>query len=124
MASNYAIKNLEDIEPGGAEGVEGRLSRDHLDSDQLGISRWRYDPGKRSTAHRHEVQEEAYTVISGSGRVKLDDEIIELKQWDVLRVAPSVARSFEAGPGGLELISVGGTKPEGGDAEVIEDFWP
>jgi hypothetical protein len=42
----------------------------------------------------------------------------------VLRVAPSVARSFEAGPGGLELISVGGTKPEGGDAEVIEDFWP
>ena len=74
--------------------------------------------------HRHEIQEEVYTVISGSGRVKLDDEIIEIKQWDVIRVAPRVARGFEAGPEGLEIIAAGGSKPDGGDGELVEGHWP
>ena len=97
---------------------------DFLDSAELGISRWRYEPGKKTRGHRHEVQEEVYAVISGSGRVKLDDEIIEIKQWDVIRVAPQVARGFEAGPEGLEIIAAGGSKPEGGDGELVEDHWP
>jgi quercetin dioxygenase-like cupin family protein len=85
------------------------------------VSRWRYEPGRQTSGHRHEVQEEVYTVINGSGRVKLDDEIIEIKQWDVIRVAPSVARGFEAGPDGLEIIAAGGSKPEGGDGVLVED---
>ena len=124
MASDYAIKNFDDIEASGAEGIDGRFSRKFLDSTQLGVSRWRYEPGTQTLGHRHKVQEEVYTVINGSGRVKLDDEIIELKQWDVVRVAPTVARGFEAGPDGLEIIAAGGTKPEGGDGELVEDHWP
>ena len=115
MASNYKIKNFEDIEPSGGDGVDGRFSRKFLDSAQLGVSRWRYEPGKQTGGHRHEIQEEVYTVISGSGRVKLDEEIIEIKQWDVIRVAPRVARGFEAGPDGLEIIAAGGSKPDGGE---------
>ena len=123
MASDYAIKNFEDIEPSGAEGIDGRFSRKFLDSTELGVSRWRYEPGRQVPGHRHEVQEEVYTIIRGSGRVKLDDEIIEIKQWDVIRVAPNVARGFEAGPDGLEIIAAGGSKPDGGDGVLVEDHW-
>ena len=124
MPSDYAIKNFEDIEPSGADGIDGRFSRKFLDSTELGVSRWRYGPGIQTPGHRHEVQEEIYAVINGSGRVKLDDEIIEIKQWDVIRVAPKVARGFEAGPDGLEIIAAGGSKPEGGDGELVEGHWP
>lgn len=123
MASDYAITNFEDIEPSGAEGIDGRFSRKFLDSTELGVSRWRYEPGRQVPGHRHEVQEEVYTVIRGSGRVKLDDEIFEIKQWDVIRVAPNVARGFEAGPDGLEIIAAGGSKPDGGDGVLVEDHW-
>ena len=78
----------------------------------------------RNAGHRHREQEEAYVVVSGSGRAKLGDEIIELNQWDVLRVAPHVVRAFEGGPDGLELIAVGADRPEGGDGEMVEDHWP
>ena len=57
-------------------------------------------------------------------RVKLDDEVHDVKQWDVVRVAPPTVRAFEAGPDGLELIVVASDRPEGGDGERIEDFWP
>jgi len=62
-------------------------------------------------------------VVEGSGAIKLDDERIELKQWDVVRVAPQVVRGFDAGPDGLTLIAVGGRKPEGGDGHPIENRW-
>ena len=124
MTSKYAIKNFDDIERTGKDGIDGRFSRKFLESEQLGVSRWTYEPGFRTGGHRHEVQEEAYAVISGSGRMKLDDEIVDIKLWDVVRVAPTVARAFEAGPDGLTLISVGGSKPEGGDGSPVEDFWP
>ncbi len=65
---------------------------------KLGVSRFTYDPGARMPCgHRHRVQEEAYVVVAGSGRAKLDDEVVELSAWDVLRVTPAVVRSFEAG---------------------------
>jgi quercetin dioxygenase-like cupin family protein len=124
--SNYAIKNLMDVEPsngGPGEEIDVRFTRRHLDSEQLGVSWFRYGPGFRTSGHKHEVQEEAYVVVAGSGRIKLEDEVLELKRWDVVRVAPHVARGFEGGPEGLELIAIGGTKPEGGDGKLVEDFW-
>jgi quercetin dioxygenase-like cupin family protein len=124
VASDYAIKNFDDIEMSGTDGIDGRFSRKFLDSTELGVSRWRYEPGRQTLGHRHKVQEEVYTVINGSGRVKLDDEIIDVKQWDVIRVAPEVVRGFEAGPNGLEIIATGGSKPEGGDGELVEGHWP
>jgi mannose-6-phosphate isomerase-like protein (cupin superfamily) len=72
--------------------------------------------------HRHRVQVETYVVVGGSGRAKLDDEVVELSVWDVLRVAPAVVRSFEAGPEGLDVICIGGRRPEGGGTERFEDF--
>src|SRR5882757_9558758 len=109
----FKIKNLNEIEreDGAPEEVEARFARKHLDSDELGVSYFRYGPGFRSPiGHHHRVQEEAYVVVSGSGRVRLDDEIFDLRPWDVVRVSPEVTRGFEAGPDGLELIAIGGNK--------------
>jgi quercetin dioxygenase-like cupin family protein len=126
--SNYALTNLKEIEDtAGARTpqIEGRFARKQLESEQLGVSYFRYAPGFRApVGHRHRVQEEAYVVLAGSGRVKLDDDVVELRPWDVVRVAPQVARAFEAGPEGLELLAVGGTRPEEGDGELVTDFWP
>jgi mannose-6-phosphate isomerase-like protein (cupin superfamily) len=126
--SDYAIVNLLEIDDdvqGRLEGLEGRFSRKFLGSRDLGVSHWRYAPNLRNRgAHSHREQEEAYVVVSGSGRVRLDDEIREIRRWDVIRVAPEVVRAFEAGPDGLELIAVGGPKPEGGDGVRSDSPWP
>ena len=124
--SNFTRVNFEEIEPATAEdGFELRFSRKYIDSRDLGISRVRLDPGTRSpVAHRHREQEEAYVVVTGSGRALLDGELVAVGAGDVIRVAPQAVRAFEAGDEGLELIAVGGPKPEGGDGEIVEAAWP
>lgn len=126
--ANYTITNLkqdvEDTAGARTPSVEGRFARKYLDSRELGISYFRYAAGFRApVGHRHREQEEVYVVLSGSGRMKLDDDVRDLRQWDVVRVAPEVGRAFEAGADGLELMIAGGSRPEGGDGEIIEGFW-
>jgi mannose-6-phosphate isomerase-like protein (cupin superfamily) len=126
--ADYTIVNLlelDDVVGGRLPGLEGRFSRKHLGSRDLGVSHWKYGPNLRNpAAHRHREQEEAYVVIAGSGRVRLDDEIRDVRRWDVIRVGPEVLRGFESGPDGLELIAVGGPRPEGGDGVQTDDPWP
>jgi mannose-6-phosphate isomerase-like protein (cupin superfamily) len=126
--ARYAKVNLLEVEDsiaGRAEGIEGRFARKHLGSRDLGVSHWRYAPGfKATTGHRHREQEEAYLVISGSGQILLDGEVYDLEPWDLVRVAPEVLRAIAAGPDGLEVVAVGGPKPEGGDGEPGPVTWP
>jgi quercetin dioxygenase-like cupin family protein len=105
--------------------MQWKMARDALGSPELGVSRFTYEPGARMPwGHRHREQEEAYVVVAGWGRVRLDDEVRDIRQWDVIRVAPEVIRTFEAGPDGLELIAIGGPKPEGGDGVRSDSPWP
>jgi quercetin dioxygenase-like cupin family protein len=126
--SSYSTVNLTEVDDSVGErapGVEGRFGRKHLDSRDLGVSLFRYAANLRSPfAHSHREQEEAYVVVAGSGRVLLDGELLELRQWDVVRVAPEVVRAFEGGPDGLELIAIGGPKPEDGDGMPGSAEWP
>jgi quercetin dioxygenase-like cupin family protein len=126
--SSYSTVNLLDVEDSVGErvpGIEGRFGRKHLDSRDLGVSLFRYEANLRSPmAHSHREQEEAYVVVGGSGRVLLDDEVLELSLWDVVRVAPEVVRAFEAGPEGLEIVAIGGPKPEDGDGVMGAAVWP
>ncbi len=125
--SNYTIKNLKELDDAlrdSGSDVEGRFARKHLDSDHLGVSYFRWGAHVRSSlGHSHREQEEAYVVVSGSGRLKLDDEIIALRPWDVVRVAPQVIRAFEGGSDGLEVIAIGADRPEGGDGVMAKDWW-
>ena len=124
--SDWTKKNFDDLRDLSPADIpmQWRFARDALGSPELGVSRFTYEPGARMPwGYRHKVQEEIYVVVRGSGRARLDDEEIELRPWDALRVAPSVIRSFEAGPDGLEVICIGGRKPEGPDSERFPDFW-
>jgi quercetin dioxygenase-like cupin family protein len=126
--SSFATVNLLELEDSvgdRAPGIEGRFGRKQLDSRDLGISHFRYAANLRSPmAHSHREQEEAYVVVAGSGRVLLDGEVHDLRQWDVVRVAPEVVRAFEAGPEGLDVIAIGGPKPPDGDGVPGAATWP
>jgi mannose-6-phosphate isomerase-like protein (cupin superfamily) len=123
---DYTIKNLTDVEDmaatqGFGDVQEARFAHGDLNAEQIGISLQRVRPGKRHAfAHRHQQAEEVYVVVSGSGRVKLDDEVKEVRPLDAIRVGPSVTRAFEAGEEGLELIAF--SPRAKGDAEIVEDF--
>ena len=123
----YAKKNLRDVEDsavkfGLSESQEARFARTDLGAEQTGMNFLRVKPSKREAfAHRHERAEEIYVVVGGSGRVKLDDDLVELAPLDAVRVSPGVTRSFEAGPDGLEVL-VFGPHVEG-DGESVSDFW-
>lgn len=126
---DYTHLNLkDDVENaserfGLAPDMEARFGRNPLGVRGGGFSYQRLAPGFRSpVAHRHREQEEVYVVVGGSGRVKVEDEMRELRQWDAIRLAPEVARGFEAGPDGLELLAIG--FGDGGDTEMLEGFWP
>ena len=126
--ADYTHLNLkDDVENmaerfGLAPDLEARFGRKALGIEGGGFSYQRLAPnGAGSTGHRHQTQEEVYVVVAGSGRVKLDGEVRELRQWDAVRVPPTVARGFASGPDGLELLAIG--FGEGGDAEMLENFW-
>ncbi|MFL5954892.1 MAG: cupin domain-containing protein [Gaiellaceae bacterium] len=127
MAADYAIVNIKELEDqavkfGLSPNVEARFGRKATDAKQGGFSYQRLAPNYRQAfGHRHEGQEEFYVVLSGGGSITLEDETRELKQWDVVRVAPVTARGFQAGPEGLEFLAFGAG--ETGDATMLESFW-
>lgn len=125
---DYSIKNLHevaDVAPrfGFDEVQESRFARDDLGAETIGLAFHVVKPDCRQAfAHRHEQAEEVYVVLSGSGRVKLEDDVHEIKPMDAIRVAPPVMRAFEAGSDGLELLVFG--PRHAGDGEILrEDFW-
>ena len=126
--SQHAHINLLEVEDsvkGRLDGLEGRFGRGPMGARDIGVSHWRYAPNLRSpVGHKHREQEEAYLVVQGSGEVMLDGEVSALRQWDLVRVSPEVVRAFAAGPDGLEIVAVGGPKPEGGDGETAPVTWP
>jgi mannose-6-phosphate isomerase-like protein (cupin superfamily) len=123
----YTHRNLTDVEDSapkfGFEGVqEARFASDRLEAADTGISYHRVLPGKRQGfAHRHDEAEEIYVILAGKGRMKLDDEIIDVAPLDAIRVAPGVTRQFEAGSERLDFIVAGARHP--GDGELVQDWW-
>ena len=128
MAS-HTIRNLKELDDsavqfGMSPSVEARFAREELGTEQSGLSYQRLAPGFRQPfGHRHKQQEEVYVVLSGSGRIKLDDEIVELREWDTVRIPPATTRQLEAGPDGLGYLAFGAPNVGSGDAEVVEGWW-
>src|ERR1700704_3959431 len=113
VSADYKIVNIKELEDmavkfGHSPNIEARFGRSATDAKQGGFSYQKLTPNFRQPfGHRHEGQEEFYVVLGGSGQITLEDETRDLKQWDVVRVAPTVARGFAAGPDGLELLVFG-----------------
>jgi mannose-6-phosphate isomerase-like protein (cupin superfamily) len=127
MSTPYTVIRLTDVknsaeEFGVGEDMEARFAKDDLDAERTGVSHHRLKPGKRQPfGHQHEQAEEIYVVLGGSGRLKLDDEVIEVQPLDAIRVAPTVIRAFEAGPGGIEVLVCGARHD--GDGEIFPGWW-
>jgi mannose-6-phosphate isomerase-like protein (cupin superfamily) len=127
MSAPFTHTKLTDVkdsapEFGMGDVQEARFAKGDLDAEKTGVSHLRLKPGKRSPfGHKHEEAEEVYVVIGGSGRMKLDDEIIEVERLDAIRVAPAVIRAFEADDDGIEVLAMGARHD--GDGEVIQDWW-
>jgi mannose-6-phosphate isomerase-like protein (cupin superfamily) len=104
--------------------MEARMARVPLELENFGVSYQRLAPNYRLPfGHKHKRQEEVYVVVGGGGRAKLEDEVVELKQWDALRVPKDTTRGFEAGPEGLEIIAIGGPNTGPGDADMTDCWW-
>ena len=125
--SDFTQINIMDIEDsalasGFAPAMEARFARDALDCARTGLSYQRLAPDTEGPfGHVHTEDEEIYVVLSGTGRAKLGDEIVDLKPLDGLRVAPGTPRGFAAGPQGLELLAFG--EHTEGDPQMIPDIW-
>jgi mannose-6-phosphate isomerase-like protein (cupin superfamily) len=129
----FTLRNLkEDLDDvgsnfAGAPDLEFRVATKALELEQSGLSYQRIPPDYRFPyGHTHKKQEEVYVVVRGSGRMKLDDEIVEVKEWDVVRVPPGTWRGYEAGPEGLEILVIGapnlGEAPRE-DVHGQRDWW-
>lgn len=125
--TGFTLANLEEVEDAAAkhgysEMGEARFARADLEAERTGVSLQRLRPGRRQTfGHRHSHAEEVYIVLSGSGLIKVDDEIRALRPLDAVRIAPRSTRALEAGADGLELLAVG--PHHTGDAAIVSDFW-
>jgi mannose-6-phosphate isomerase-like protein (cupin superfamily) len=121
--------DLEDLGSNfdGPPGLEFRAATKALELNESGLTFQRVPPDYRFPyGHTHETQEEIYVVVGGSGRMAVDDEVIDLRRWDAVRVPPGSWRGYEAGPEGLELLVIGapnlGDDPRG-DVEGTRDWW-
>jgi len=128
---DYTVKNLresEDMAPkfGLAPDMEARFPAGDLGLEATGVSLQRLAPNATQPfGHTHKTQEEVYLVLSGEGRVKLDDKIVELREWDAIRIGPNIMRAVSAGPDGIEFLAFGATSGTTArdDAETQAGWW-
>jgi uncharacterized cupin superfamily protein len=127
--ADYTVVNLKEVEDqapkfGLSPQLEARMARVALGLENSGVSYQRIAPSFRVPfGHKHKNQEEIYVLVSGSARIKLDDEVVDLKPFDAVRVPKDTMRSFEAGPEGAEFIAIGAPNTGPGDADVVQGWW-
>jgi uncharacterized cupin superfamily protein len=127
--ADYTIVNLKEVEDqapkfGLSPQLEMRMARVALGLENSGISYQRLAPSFRIPfGHKHKNQEEIYVLVGGSVRIKLEDEVVELKPFDAVRVHKDTMRGFEAGPEGAELIAIGAPNTGPGDGDTVQGWW-
>jgi mannose-6-phosphate isomerase-like protein (cupin superfamily) len=119
------LREVENQSPKfGLTEMEFRSARVPLELENFGVSYLRVDPNYRVPfGHKHNVQEEVYVIVSGSARLKLDDEVIELKPMDAVRIHKDTMRNFEGGPEGVEVLAIGAPSTGPGDGPMTQDWW-
>jgi mannose-6-phosphate isomerase-like protein (cupin superfamily) len=124
----WTMSNLDRIEDVAAKrspdgGRQLRFAGKALGLSQVGMSHQRLGAMVRQPiGHRHSLAEEVFFVVAGSGRARLDDEVVEISAGDLLRIGPEVMRSFEGGEDGIEMV-VFSQKNDADEAEIVRDWW-
>ena len=127
--ADYTVVNLKEVEDqapnfGLSPQLEARMARVALGLENSGVSYQRIAPDFRIPfGHKHKNQEEIYVLVTGSARIKLEDEVVDLRPFDAVRVPKDTMRGFEAGPEGAEFIAIGAPNTGPGDADVVQDWW-
>ena len=126
--AGYTKKSLREVENqaptfGMPEEMDARFARTALGGKTLGLSLLKLAPNFRMPfGHKHVAQEEVYVVVRGSGRIKVEDEIVDVAEWDAIRFDEDTMRNVEAGPDGIEYLAFGaGEDPT--DAEMAQNWW-
>jgi mannose-6-phosphate isomerase-like protein (cupin superfamily) len=103
--------------------IQARFARRSVDGETLGLSLFTLEPNFRIPfGHKHATQEEVYVVVRGSGRIKVEDEVVDVAAWDAIRFDVDTMRCVEAGPDGIEYVAFGaGEDPL--DAEMAPNWW-
>ena len=128
MADSYTRRSLAEVEDAAAkfghgDRQEAHFANEDLETEQSGLSFHRVKPGMRQGfGHRHDEVEEVYVIVGGAGRVKLDDDVLDLARLDAVRVSAGVTRAFEAGDKGLELVAFSPRRADD-PGEVIQNWW-
>ncbi len=128
--AGYAVQNLKEVENQGLKfgldenELQLRMAKDPLECENCGISYERLGPNWRSPfGHKHREQEEVYVLVTGSARMKIEDEVIELEPWSAVRVAADTMRALEGGPEGAELVVIGAPRTGPGDGDIVQGWW-
>jgi quercetin dioxygenase-like cupin family protein len=118
--------DVKDMAPQfGMDGIESHFARTNLELENSGVSYFRLEPGYRAPfGHTHSEQEEVYVVLSGSARVAVADELVELGELDAIRIAPETMHGMEAGPDGAEILAFGAPNTDNKDADMQSGWWP
>ena len=127
--ADYTKLNIEEVEDSALEfglspGLEARFGKRPLGSEIVGVSRETLAPNFRVPfGHMHRDQEEVYFVVRGSGRIKIEDEILDLREGDLVRLGRGTWRCTEAGPDGMEYLAVGAPVSDEDDSEIAQGWW-
>jgi quercetin dioxygenase-like cupin family protein len=100
-----------------------------LEASSLGARLWRLQPGQTSTKHRHRQEEELYVLLEGSGRARIDGELLTLEPLDALLVEPRTVRQLFNDTDADQLWLVVGAPPELANTlemseEQLRDMYP
>ena len=103
--------------------MKARFARNPIGGETLGLSLFTLDPNFRIPfGHKHVSQEEVYVIVRGSGRIRVEDEIVDVGQWDAIRFDKDTMRAVEAGPEGIEYVAFGAGQ-DAMEVEMSQDFW-
>jgi quercetin dioxygenase-like cupin family protein len=106
--AGYDYVDLEDL---AGEGPGGRVRkvRRALGARAFGFNYFTLGPNEDGREHDHssQPQEEVYFIVKGSGRMRIDEDEIELKPGRFVRVDAESRRLPISGDDGLEWVAIG-----------------
>lgn len=112
MAYRLLLASDAHWRPSNLLGVLNTDLAKHLGAETLGARLWRLAPGQASTRHRHPTTTELYLVLEGTGRLRVDGDLLTLPPLSAVLVEPETVRQPFNDTAADQLWLVVGAPPE------------